>query len=79
MIDFQNIKLSQAAKYTLRSMPRGKNRKDPINNSCNMTSHHITIDAESNCMLCECDGWLPIPVGKVSDFNSLEEIKCKKC
>jgi sulfatase maturation enzyme AslB (radical SAM superfamily) len=55
-------------------MPRGNNRKDPIGNSCNMTSRHVTIDAESNCILCDCDGWLPIPVGKVSDFNSLEEI-----
>jgi sulfatase maturation enzyme AslB (radical SAM superfamily) len=39
-----------------------------------MTSYHVTVDAESNCILCTCDGWLPIPVGKVSDFNSLEEV-----
>ena len=39
-----------------------------------MPSRHITVDAESNCILCTCDGWLPIPVGKVSDFNSLEEV-----
>ena len=55
-------------------MPRGKNYKTAIVNSCNMTSRHITVDAESNCILCACDGWLPIPVGKVSDFNSLEEV-----
>lgn len=55
-------------------MPRGKNRKDPIINSCNITSRHVTIDSESNCILCNCEGWLPIPVGKVSDFNSLKEI-----
>ena len=47
---------------------------NPITNSCNITSRHITIDSESNCILCDCDGWLPIPVGKVSDFNSLEEV-----
>jgi len=74
VIDFQNIKLSSALKYTLQSMPRGKQYKNTIINSCNMTSYHVTVDAESNCILCACDGWLPIPVGKVSDFNSLEEV-----
>jgi sulfatase maturation enzyme AslB (radical SAM superfamily) len=39
-----------------------------------MTSYHITVDSESNCILCACDGWLPIPVGKISDFNSLEDV-----
>jgi hypothetical protein len=74
VINFQNINLSPALKYTLRSMPRGKNYMNPITNSCNITSRHITIDSDSNCILCNCDGWLPIPVGKVSDFNSLEEV-----
>ena len=74
MIDFQNIKLSPALKYTLRSMTRGKNYKDSITNSCNVPSYHLTVDSESNCILCLCDGWLPIPVGKISDFNSLEEV-----
>jgi sulfatase maturation enzyme AslB (radical SAM superfamily) len=29
---------------------------------------------KSNCLICTCDGWLPIPVGKVQDFNSLAEV-----
>jgi hypothetical protein len=28
----------------------------------------------SDCFLCHCEGWLPIPVGKVSDFESLEDV-----
>ena len=74
MIDFQTIKLSPGLKYTLKSMPRGKDYKNPIMNSCNVPNYHITIDADLNCILCGCDGWLPIPVGKISDFNSLEEV-----
>lgn len=74
MADFQNIKLSTRIKYTLRSMTRGKNYENPITNSCNMATRHITVDQDSNCTLCACDGWLPIPVGKISDFNSLEDV-----
>jgi hypothetical protein len=55
-------------------MPRGKNYKNPIIHSCNVPNYHITVDSELNCILCGCDGWLPIPVGKISDFNSLEDV-----
>ena len=74
MIDFQNIKLSPGLKSTLKSMPRGKNYKNPIMHSCNMTSYHIGVDMDLNCILCGCDGWLPIPVGKIFEFNSLEDV-----
>ncbi len=74
MTNFQNIKLSPGLKYTLQSMPRGKDHNDPITYSCNITNYHITIDSDLNCMLCGCDGWLPIPVGKIFDFNSLEDV-----
>jgi hypothetical protein len=70
----QNIKLSPGLRYTLQSMPRGKDYKNLITHSCNITSYHITIDSDLNCILCGCDGWLPIPVGKIFDFNSLEDV-----
>jgi sulfatase maturation enzyme AslB (radical SAM superfamily) len=34
----------------------------------------VVIDFNSNCLLCTCDGWLPIPVGKVLDFETLQEV-----
>lgn len=74
MLDFQNLKLSQALSYTLRSMPRGKQHTQPILHSCNLPFTHISVDQNSDCFLCNCEGWLPIPVGKVTDFKSLEEI-----
>ena len=55
-------------------MPRGKNYKKPIVNSCQVPYYTVTVDAESNCILCGCDGWLPIPVGKVQDFDSIDEV-----
>lgn len=74
MIDFQNIKLSTALSYTLQSMPRGKQYKKSIVNSCDLPFTHITVDPNSDCFLCNCDGWLPIPVGKVTDFETLEQV-----
>jgi hypothetical protein len=74
MNDFSKVRLSPGLKYTLRSMSRGKDHTTPITNFCNIPKFTITVDSESNCILCGCDGWLPIPVGKVQDFNSIEEV-----
>lgn len=68
------IKLNRAFTHTLNSLPRGRLHKEPILNSCNLPWHHVTVDFNSNILLCNCDGWLPVPVGKVNDFNSFEEI-----
>jgi molybdenum cofactor biosynthesis enzyme MoaA len=53
-------------------MPRGSS--EAIKNKCNIPYKHLTIDLNSNCLVCTCDGWLPIPVGKVSDFASLDDV-----
>jgi hypothetical protein len=72
--DFSKINLSAGLKYTLKSMPRGKNYKGKISNTCTVPTNTVTIDADSNCFLCGCDGWLPIPVGKVNEFDTLEDV-----
>lgn len=68
------LNLEKGYAYTLNSMPRGKNIKIPIVNSCNVPYRHIVVDFNSNCLICECDGWLPIPVGKVQDFTSIDQV-----
>lgn len=68
------FKLEKGYAYTLNSMSRGKNIKIPIVNSCNVPYRHVVVDFNSNCLICECDGWLPIPVGKVTDFDSLQDL-----
>lgn len=63
--------------YKLSTMgPRGQNTNNPVNieHSCNMPHRYITVDYLGNCLLCHCDGWLPIPVGKVTDFDSIEAV-----
>lgn len=59
--------------YKLDSMVRGKDIES-ISNSCNVPWRSITVDYRGNCMLCNCDGWLPIPVGQVLDFLSLDDV-----
>jgi hypothetical protein len=66
------FKLSPAYAYKLKSMPRGSS--SAIKYKCNVPYKHLTIDLNSNCLICTCDGWLPIPVGKVTDFNSLDDV-----
>jgi len=68
------FKLDKSYTYKLNHMPRGRKNTTPIVNSCEIPYKALTIDLNSNCFICNCDGWLPIPVGKVQDFNSLEEV-----
>jgi pyruvate-formate lyase-activating enzyme len=65
-----------AYQYNLNdsTYPRGKDRTIPITNSCNRPYKVVSIDMYTNCMLCVCDGWLPKPVGEVTDFDKLEDI-----
>ena len=55
-------------------MTRGQDYPGVISNFCIMPEKTVSVDMDSNCFLCNCTGWLPIPVGKVSDFNSYNEV-----
>jgi len=60
--------------YKLASMPRGFVSNSPVDHKCNVPLYTIVVDFLSNCLLCDCDGWLPLPVGKVLDFQSIQEV-----
>ena len=66
--------LSPGYKHTLNARPRGRHLTTPVANSCNVPYKTVVIDFNSNCLICGCDGWLPIPVGQVQDFASLDEV-----
>jgi len=51
-----------------------RTEKSGIKFSCNLPEKVLSIDNQGNCFLCICDGWLPISVGHIIDFNSIEEI-----
>jgi molybdenum cofactor biosynthesis enzyme MoaA len=48
--------------------------KNGITNICNFAEKVLSIDNQGNCFLCICDGWLPINVGHITSFNSIEEV-----
>ena len=66
--------LLPAYQHTLSSMPRGLDNNEVITNNCNRPSKIVTVNWNLDCLICDCDGWLPIPVGKVSDFDRLEDV-----
>jgi molybdenum cofactor biosynthesis enzyme MoaA len=66
--------LDRAYAFKLRSMPRGSKYPGAIKNSCNMPFKSVSIDFNGNCLLCICDGWLPIPVGQIKDFENFDQL-----
>jgi|694.fasta_scaffold77445_2 hypothetical protein len=74
MIDFQKVILTPGLKFTLKSIQRGRTYEHPITNTCKVPFTHLSIDNNLDCFVCSCSAWLPIPVGKISDFNKLSDI-----
>lgn len=65
--------LDNKVKYILRSYPRGSNAK-AITYSCDHPSRTINVDLTGDCFLCSCEAWLPLSVGKITDFDRLEDV-----
>lgn len=55
-------------------MPRNGKLQEAIANTCAVPKTSISVDYNANCLICTCDGWLPIPVGKVLDFENIEDV-----
>lgn len=60
--------------YKLMSLPRGSQTTKPLSKKCTVPYNSISIDHLGNCILCDCDGWLPLPVGKVLDFETIDHV-----
>jgi len=48
--------------------------KQGITVQCKYPWNSITVDHLGRVFICRCDGWLPFPVGHVSDFLSLDDV-----
>lgn len=51
-----------------------RTEKQGITNNCNLPFKVVSIDHDGNCMLCTCDGWLPISVCNIMDIDSFDKI-----
>jgi organic radical activating enzyme len=48
--------------------------KQGIANSCKIPWTSLNLDHKGRIFLCNCDGWLPYPVGLIEGFDSIEEV-----
>jgi MoaA/NifB/PqqE/SkfB family radical SAM enzyme len=67
--------LTPMVKFILRSSPRGADLPKPITeNYCHNPFKSLSIDLRGDCFVCDCGGWLPIPVGNILDFADLKDV-----
>jgi molybdenum cofactor biosynthesis enzyme MoaA len=55
-------------------IPRNRDLKLQIPYRCNAPSRHLLIDLDGECFVCGCEAWLPISIGKITDFDRLEDV-----
>lgn len=67
------IQLEGQYLYKLNLLQRGPSGNS-YRNTCHVVKNNITIDSNGNCFICNCDGWLPVPVGQVDEFDSFESV-----
>ena len=60
--------------HSYRSIPRNQDLKLKITNRCNWPSRTLVIDHAGNCFVCQCEAWLPVSVGNITDFDTLEAV-----
>jgi molybdenum cofactor biosynthesis enzyme MoaA len=60
--------------HSYNTLPRNRELKLNISNRCNSPSRHLVIDWKGDCFVCACEAWLPISVGKITDFARLEDV-----
>lgn len=58
---------------SLSRYPRGSNFVN-IDHVCERPLRTATISSDGRCYVCICEAWLPISVGNIDSFQSLEEI-----
>ena len=66
--------LSESHTYVMNSVPRGYQESQPITNTCTMPTNTVIVDLTGSCIICYWDTLLPISVGNVLDFNTLDEV-----
>jgi len=55
-----------------RSLPKIKTHIAP--RSCSKPWHEMQLDKQGRVFICGCNGWLPYPVGYITDFENIDQI-----
>jgi len=70
------IQLEQQYTYhpAMKAYPRGADFLAVHKYKCNIPSRALSIDFRGDCHVCICEVFLPVPVGNILDFKSLEDV-----
>lgn len=60
--------------HSYDAIHRNRDLKLSISNHCDAPSRVLVVDWKGDCFLCSCEAWLPVSVGKISDFSRLADI-----
>lgn len=63
-----------ANQHAYDAIPRNKDLKLTVDHHCNAPSRKLLVDWKGDCFVCGCELWLPISVGKITDFERLEDV-----
>jgi len=71
-ITFKDLDPDFRFKYKIHNMDFDKNAN--LSEICELPWNTLNIDHQGRCFVCGCSEWLPISVGNLQDFDTLEEI-----
>lgn len=60
--------------WSFVNIPRNRDLKLDIKNKCNAPSRQLVIDWKGDCFVCGCEAWLPVSVGRITDFTELKQV-----
>ena len=60
--------------HAYHSIPRNGQLDRSITHACNAVHRVLVVDHAGACFLCHCEAWLPVSVGDITDFASLEQV-----
>ena len=63
-----------ANQFSYNTIPRNKELQLDILYSCEVPNKTLLVDWKGDCFICECEAWLPISVGKITDFETLDHV-----
>lgn len=68
------INVPEENQHHYKIIPRNSELRLDIKGICDHPNRTLLIDWKGDCFLCPCEMWLPVSVGKITDFISLEQV-----
>lgn len=60
--------------HAYQTIPRNHSLKLQISNHCDNPSRVLVVDWKGDCFVCSCEAWLPVSVGKITQFKQLSDV-----